>query len=443
MINSENMGMIGHRGSGLVPDAIPQATPVNGHSPMDGWGSPHIALGHTRYSTSGHDGSMQPIDGKIGLAHNGNSPFMDMTADHFGVDISGAGSDSHAKHMIITAEAERNGGDVVAAMHTVLPRIEGAYCLVVSDGKRLVAAQDPQGIHPMALGKLTSPPGFVVASERPALIAAGAEFVRDIQRGEILVIDEQGPHSSIMDRREEQASCMMEFAYIMDETNIALETSVALARRAMGAELWREHPVEADIVVGVPESGISAAMGYAKASGIDYEIVFKRNPYIGRTFMSKGDQRTFMLQQKMSVLSDFVRGKRIVVVDDSMVKGNSMTNYLGMLHDAGAAEVHARFAAPAHKYACLMGLDTSDTSELIARHNTIPEMQAKIRADSIGFLSHAGILRAVQSARLDLTKPSKVERMCTACTTGDYPIQIPASRAVELGIPTVRRAMAR
>lgn len=424
-VQDEVHGLIGHKNTGLVPIAIKEAAPDQaGYSTLDRMSYSAVAIGHTRYSTSKENdaSACQPFKGDltgIGVSHNGHIEGMGAVADTFDVDISRTVSDSHALATVLDGVAHRVGLDDSLAQ--VLPHLNGAYCLTITDGERLIAARDPWGFHPLALGKFPGG-GFVVASEAVAFAPTGAGFERDIERGEIVSIGPGGIRSSFIDRAEPPKHCAFEYVYIARPDGQINEKSVYRARHNMGRFLAEDHPVEADIVVGVPDSGMIAAFGYAEAAGIPIQVGLSKNSYTQRSFMQRGDDRATTLNDKNRVIPDVVRGQRVIIVDDSMIKGNTMRSLIGQFREAGALEVHVRLAASRYEHPCYMGLDTGDPNELAARGRTDEEICAAIGADTAGFNSLERMQQAVVEA--DSHGRELGALLCNACTTGTYPFAL-------------------
>lgn len=438
------------RGEGLVPDALEEAAPGRaGQSLIDMVTGSPLAIGHTRYSTSGGPEGSQPRFGNLtmlAVAQNGHVEDIADIAAKFGI-YSEAVSDSDQLTKIIDKQsAEHDSLDV--ALDEVLPHLEGSYSLTLTDGKRLIGVRDPWGIHPLVLGKLPDDKGYVLASETVALDGSNAEFVRDIEPGEIVTIDDDGAHSRQINRQEQPKHCMFENIYTARVDSVVDGSPVYLARKFMGRSLAEKYRPDADIVVGVPNSGLAAAAGYAEESGIRLvEGIFK-DQYLGRSFIQAGQQRATTLSRKLRPNKLELQGQRLVLIDDSLIKGNTMANLIKILKEVGgASEVHVLSTAPRYKNACYMGMATGKLSELIARNYTDAEICEKIGADSIGFNEPEDIERAVNEAREavgGLARP--LGSFCTACATGEYPLKgrtfdrlngVLSNRVVELGMPTL------
>jgi amidophosphoribosyltransferase len=379
----------------------------------------YIGIGHNRYSTTGSSkpANAQPVvarsDGLIiALAHNGNIINAKQLRDELqqrGYQFS-ATSDSEVIANLILASPGQDWQDKIEhAMH----RLQGAYSLVVLTENRLIAVRDPFGVRPLCLGTIDG--GWCITSESCALDHIGAQFTREIDPGEILVIDSQGVQS-FKKESDRKALCIFEYIYFARPDSIIQGKLLYPAREAMGRILSEEYPVDADFVMGVPDSATAAGIGYSHASGIPYCECLLKNRYVGRTFIEPEQRiRELGVQLKFNPLSHIIAGKRLVVVDDSIVRGTTTPRVVGMLRKAGATEVHLRICAPPIRYPCFFGVDMATKWELIAARKTVPEIREHLGADSLGYLSLDGLIRAV-----DLPK----EIFCLACFTGEYPIPV-------------------
>ena len=383
----------------------------------------HIAIGHTRYSTTGSSRicNAQPLhvngaSGKIALGHNGNlinAEFLRAELEAEGVTFS-SGTDSEVIARLLIASPEP---DWESRLRAVMRRLEGAYCLVILTPTSLIAARDPLGNHPLCLGRIGD--GWVVASETCALDHLGAPFVREVQPGEVVTIDRTGVRSfqAVESRRE--ALCIFEYIYFARPDSIIRGERVYPIRMAMGRELAREYPVDADVVIGVPDSATAAAIGYARASGIPYAEGLMKNRYVGRTFIQPDQRiREAGVHLKFNPMREILEGQRVVVVDDSIVRGTTTPRVVRLLRQAGAREVHMRVCAPPIRHPCYFGVDMASRSELIAAQKSVAEIERHIEADSLGYLSLEGLLRAVDMPG---------EGFCLACFTGSYPIPVQPS----------------
>jgi amidophosphoribosyltransferase len=382
----------------------------------------HLAIGHTRYSTTGGSRAenAQPIVvssdlGSLALAHNGNLVNVDEVREavtRHGVRPRTSTDSELIAHLI----AQAQGDDWLTRMRTVLRTLSGAFCLTMLTRDRVYAARDPWGIRPLVLGRLSD--GWVVASESCALDTIGAQLIREVQPGELVAIGADGVHAEqyAEPASVRRAGCSFEFIYFARPDSLIDGQLVYATRERMGEELAREHPVEADFVMPVPDSATPAAIGFARAAGLPYREGLVKNRYIGRTFIQPHQQqREFGVDLKFNPLPEVLRGQRIALVDDSIVRGTTTPRIVTMLRRAGAAEVHLRICAPPIKYACHLGVDTAPEETLIASTHSVPEIRELVGADSLGFLSLAGLVRAVGQPEHEL---------CNACFHGRYPMQI-------------------
>ncbi|HEU5428526.1 MAG TPA: amidophosphoribosyltransferase, partial [Actinocrinis sp.] len=387
----------------------------------------HLAIGHTRYSTTGSSvwENAQPTfrateHGALALGHNGNLTNTAELArlvsaarangELIGKD-RGATSDSDLMTELL---ASRTGQSIEDAAADILPSVRGAFSLVFMDESTLYAARDPQGIRPLVLGRLER--GYVVASETAALDIVGASYVREVEPGELIAVDENGLRS----RRfavPEPKGCVFEYVYLARPDTTIAGRSVNASRVEMGRRLAREHPVEADLVIPTPESGTPAAIGYAEQSGIPYGQGLVKNAYVGRTFIQPSQTiRQLGIRLKLNPLREVIEGKRLVVVDDSIVRGNTQRALVRMLREAGALEVHIRISSPPVKWPCFYGIDFATRAELIANGLSTEEIAASLGADSLGYISLEGMVEAT-------TIPA--DRLCRACFDGVYPVELP------------------
>jgi amidophosphoribosyltransferase len=389
-----------------------------------------LAVGHVRYTTSGGSlpKNIQPLTveyrgGSVAIAHNGNLVNAERLRDELEAEgaIFYTNSDTE---VILQLMARSNERDWVDNLHAALSRVTGAFSLVLTSGERMVAARDPHGFRPLILGRIRGEQAhprygksaWVLASETCALDLIDAEKVRDIEPGEILVIDGEGLRSSRL-KPQPRRSCIFEHVYFARPDSVLDDVSVYEARVAMGRQLAREQGIDADVVIPVPDSGVVAAMGYAKQSGIPFEMGLIRNHYVGRTFIEPKDSiRHFGVKLKLNAVPEVLAGRRVVVVDDSIVRGTTSRKIVKMLRAAGAKEVHVRISSPPVSGPCHYGIDTPTRAELIASTYSPDETARFIEADSLAYLSPEGLLRAVRD------EPGGSGRHCTACFTGDYPV---------------------
>jgi amidophosphoribosyltransferase len=379
----------------------------------------YISIGHNRYSTTGSSRPMnaQPIIAKseglaIALAHNGNIINCKLLRDELqerGYQFN-TSSDSEVIANLILASPGQNWQEKIEhAMY----RLQGAYSLVILTENKLIGVRDPFGVRPLCLGTIDG--GWCIASESCALDHIGAQFIREIEPGEIIIIDSQGV-KSFKKESERKALCIFEYIYFARPDSIIQGKLLYPAREAMGRILSEEYPVDADFVMGVPDSATAAGIGYSHASGIPYCEGLLKNRYVGRTFIEPDQRiRELGVQLKFNPLSRIIAGKKLVVVDDSIVRGTTTPRVVSLLRKAGAAEVHLRICAPPIRYPCFFGVDMATKWELIAARKTVPEIREHLGADSLGYLSLDGLIRAV-----DLPK----DIFCLACFTGAYPIPV-------------------
>jgi len=413
-----------------------------------------LAVGHTRYSTTGASTwrNAQPVFRSVGragfaLGHNGNLTNTGELAEKAGMLPGVVASDSDLVAELLASRFPPepvvnlldpdDDGDFVTparvddgaddralegALRDVLPLVEGAFSFVLLDVDHLMGVRDPAGLRPLCLGRLgpeAAPEGWVLASESPALDIVGATFVRELDPGELVVIDAHGVRSEQLfaPERIDPHLCIFEFVYFARPDTILYGREVHGARRRMGELLASEAPVDADLVMGVPESGVPAAEGYARASGIPHGQGLVKNRYIGRTFITPGQSaRDAGVRRKLNPLRDNIAGRRIVVVDDSIVRGTTQRNVARMLREAGAREVHLRISSPPLMWPCFFGIDIPDREELIAAQSSIPEMEAFLGVDSLAYLSLDNLIKAIDAPGAGF---------CSACLTGVYPVALP------------------
>ena len=381
-----------------------------------------IAVGHVRYSTAGGSlpKNVQPLtaelrDGAVCIAHNGNLVNAEGLRDELEEQgcIFSSNADTEVILQLMARSQQRSLVDKLAA---ALSRVRGAYSLVLSSGNQMVAARDPHGFRPLVLGRVPGPDvTWVVASETCAFDLIGAERVRDIEPGEIVQIDEHGIQSTKLPSRG-IAPCVFEHVYFARPDSTLDDVSVYEARIRMGAALSKEHPVDADVVIPVPDSGVVAAMGYARAAGIPFEMGLIRNHYVGRTFIEPKDSiRDFGVKLKLNAVPQILAGRRVVVVDDSIVRGTTSRKIVKMIREAGAAEVHVRISSPPVNNPCFYGIDTPTRAELIASSHSVEEVARYITADSVAYLTPKALVDSVKTDG---------SAFCTACFTGEYPVAV-------------------
>jgi amidophosphoribosyltransferase len=384
-----------------------------------------LAIGHCRYSTTGSSTwvnaqpTLRPTKyGTLALAHNGNltntgdlaEMVQKLDADS-AKNGRGATTDTEIMTALIGLQDEKN---VEASAIAVLPKLEGAFSLVFMDEKTLYAARDRHGVRPLVIGKLDR--GWVVASETAALDIVGAAFVREVEPGEFLAINEDGIRSEMW-AKPDPKGCLFEYVYLARPDTTIAGQGVHATRVRIGKRLAIEAPVEADLVIPVPESGTPAAIGYAQQSGIPYGLGLVKNSYVGRTFIQPSQTiRQLGIRLKLNPLREIIEGKRIVVVDDSIVRGNTQRAIVRMLREAGAREIHVRISSPPVEWPCFYGIDFASRAELIASGLEVEEIRRSIGADSLNYVSLEGLIAATTIAE---------DKLCTACFTGKYPISVP------------------
>ncbi|WP_298269315.1 amidophosphoribosyltransferase [Geobacter sp.] len=414
IVSSDGRSLHAHKSMGLVAD-------VFGDQEIFRKLPGRSAIGHVRYSTTGDSviKNVQPImvdysRGSIAVAHNGNLVNAQTVKDELEAwgSIFQTTMDTEVLLHLLATSKQNSLEDRIAE---ALGRVKGAYCLLFLTETRMIAARDPQGFRPLCLGKLGE--GWVVASESCALDLIEAEFIREIEPGEIVVITKDGVTSHFPLAKSEPAPCIFEFVYFARPDSYIFGKNVYMVRKEFGRQLAREHRVDADIVIPVPDSGVPAALGYAQESGLPFELGLIRNHYIGRTFIEPQQSiRHFGVKIKLNPVRDILKGKRVVVIDDSIVRGTTSRKIVKMVRNAGAKEVHVRISSPPTSYPCYYGIDTPTRKELISSSHTIDEIRRYITADTLGYLSEEGLLEAVGTG----TNP-----YCKACFSGGYPIRFP------------------
>ncbi|MGW5668822.1 amidophosphoribosyltransferase [Micromonospora sp. NPDC003776] len=416
---SDGSGVVVYKDLGLVAQVFDEPTLAS----LRG----HVAIGHARYSTTGGSTweNAQPTirattaGTTIALAHNGNlvnTAELQREVAERGIDPDGSTNDTSLVTMLL---ASRPDLSVEAAALEVLPQLRGAFSFVFMDESTLYAARDPHGVRPLVLGRLER--GWVVASETAALDIVGASVVREVEPGELLAIDEDGLRSTRF-AAPEPKGCLFEYVYIARPDATIAGRNVHAARVQIGRQLAKEHPVEADLVIPVPESGTPAAIGYAEASGITYGAGLMKNPYVGRTFIQPSQTlRQLGIRLKLNPLRENVRGKRLVVVDDSIVRGNTQRAIVRMLREAGALEVHVRISSPPVSWPCFYGIDFATRAELLANGLDNEGIRRSIGADTLGYVSLPGLIAAAEQPK---------SRLCRACFDGEYPIDLPAGNLI-------------
>jgi len=398
----------------------------------------HLGIGQTRYSTTGSSSwrNAQPVyrgvaEREFALGHNGNLTNTEILANEAGMLPGTISSDSDLIAELVATKIEQNadrvssdGRELERALSDVLPRLEGAFSLVLMDEANIIGVRDPNGFRPLCLGKLEN--GWVVASETPALDIIGAHFVREIEPGEMVIASATGVRSlhPFNPERVDPKLCIFEFVYFSRPDSQLYAQNVHHARVRMGEQLATQAPVDADLVMGVPESGIPAAEGYSRESGIPYAQGLVKNRYIGRTFIAPNQElRSLGVRMKLNPLRDTIEGNRLVVVDDSIVRGTTTRAMVRMLREAGAAEIHMRISSPPYRWPCFYGMDTGMKSELLASDLTVQEIKEYLDVDSLSYLTLDRLVDATGTHN---------SGFCTACLTGKYPVSIPENLTKEI-----------
>ena len=410
IVSSDGKRLYPHRGMGLVADIFNEEVlaRLKGSS----------AIGHVRYSTTGGSElrNTQPIivdysRGEIALAHNGNlvnAAILRGELEAYGSIFQSTNDSEVIIHLLATSKVNALTDRIADA----LSRVEGAYCLLFQTETRMIAVRDPHGFRPLCIGKLDD--AYVVASETCALDLIDAEYIRDVEPGEMVVFDKRGLTSFKPFPEAKSAHCIFEFIYFSRPDSRIFGKSVYNVRKEFGRELAREHSIEADVVIPVPDSGVTAAIGYAEESGIPFATGIIRNHYVGRTFIEPEQSiRHFGVKIKLNAVRDVLEGKRVIVVDDSIVRGTTSRKIVKMVRDAGAREVHVRISSPPTTYPCYYGIDTPTRKELIASSHSVEEINKYITSDTLGYISFDGMRRAVKG---DIS-------FCDACFSGEYPVE--------------------
>ena len=407
-----NMSVV--KGFGVVPEALPEKE-------LSRLKKAKIALGHVRHTTASVANdrtSIQPllmryVNGQLSLALNGALTNYSELREHLhrGGAIFQSNSDIEVIAYII-AQERLETASIEEAVLNAMDKIKGAYSMVMMAPSRLIGVRDPRGFRPLCIGKLGE--NYIITSESCVFDSLGGEFVRDVEPGEMVVIDDEGVHSYKNNCGGKTSLCLFEFVYFARPDSVLDGMCVNIARQRAGIELAKEHPVEAGMVCAVPDCGIDAAIGYSMESGIQYGVGLVKNRFIGRAHNNRKKHAQYNLRIKLNAMKSNVQGKRIVLIDDSIVKGETSKHIVSMLKKAGAKEVHLRISSPPFKYPCYFGTDIDSTDNLIAAHRSIDEMCAEIGADSLGFLSIDGLHRIADECKIDF---------CDACFSGDYPIE--------------------
>ncbi len=423
IVSTDGRDFNSHKGMGLVADIFRK-------DDIRRLSSGRICIGHVRYSTAGDSDlrncqpfTFQYAHGGMGICHNGNI----VNANELRRELEAAGSifqSTSDTEVVIHLVARSRGDSTVARLTEALHRLRGAFSLLVLTESKLIGVRDRHGIRPLVLGRLDD--AWILSSETCAFDLVGAEFVRDVEPGEMIIIDADGLHSLRPFPPAHGKFCVFEYVYFARPDSTLEGINVYQARYRIGMELAREAPASADIVVPVPDSGTPPAMGYAKASGLPFQMGLIRNHYVGRTFIEpKQSIRHFGVKLKLNPNRDLIRGKRVVLVDDSIVRGTTSKKIVEMVRKAGALEVHMRISSPPTRHSCFYGIDTPDADKLMANKMNLEEMCAAIGADSLAFVSFEGLYRAVGKPRY---------MHCDACFSGNYPVPIEGPRSPQLSL---------
>ncbi len=389
------------------------------------------AIGHNRYSTTGGSRIVENVQpllvnyalGSLAIAHNGNLTNYGALKD----ELEAYGSIFHTSvdsELIVHLIAHSKSGNLGTRAVDALKRVEGAYSLLILSEQEMIGIRDPNGFRPLCLGILDD--AYVLSSETCALDLIEAEYIRDIEPGEMVIINKDGIKSFHPFPEARQSCCIFEYIYFSRPDSYIFGENVNYIRKMMGQKLAQEHPVDADIVVPVPDSGVPAALGYAEEAGIHFDMGLIRNHYVGRTFIEPRQSiRHFGVKIKLNPVRKLLEGKRVVLVDDSIVRGTTSRKLVKMVRKAGAKEVHMRISSPPTTHPCFYGIDTPTRQELIASSHSVEEIRRYLTADSLGYLSLEGLLEII---------PESLNKFCTACFNGDYPIAFPENRMSQLGL---------
>jgi amidophosphoribosyltransferase len=425
IVSSEGGTFTSHRGMGLVTEVFNRATleKLSGDT----------AIGHVRYSTTGESllSNAQPLvfkyrEGDIALATNGN--LVNAMPIKHQLERMGSIFQTTSDTEVIAHLIARSGySDLREAVKEALRMVKGAYAFLIMTNDQLIAALDPHGIRPLVMGRLGD--SYVFASESCAFDAIGAEYEREVEPGEMIVIDRDGIQTDSITGQTRRAVCSFEYIYFARPDSDVGGLNVHAVRKRLGKQLFEEAPADADVVTGVPDSSISAAIGYAEAAGFPYELGLIKNRYIGRTFIQPNQQlREQGVKMKLSAVRRVVEGKRVLMIDDSIVRGTTSRRIVRLLREAGAAEVHVRISSPPVKNPCFYGIDTADRNGLIAASHSVEEIREAIQADSLAFLSISGLLKAIGQGG-----GGPHHGMCLACFDGVYPTEIYEDALVKQG----------
>ncbi len=412
-VNNEG-NIVHYKDFGMIPEALPEKELLR-------LGNGKMAVGHVKYSSGesvDHENLaplvMRYIKGQLALCLNGALTNYQELRDELnqGAAIFQSNGDTEIIAYLV-ARARINSGTIEQAVQEAVSRLKGAYAIVLMSPKKLIGVRDPMGIRPLCIGKIDD--SYVITSESCVFDSMGGEFIRDVEPGEMVVLDEEGLHSYKENCGGKTALCVFEYVYFSRPDSVVDGVSVNMARQRAGAILAKEHPVEADLVCGVPDCGIESAIGYAMESGIPYATGLIKNKYIGRAFNDRKRNSEYLMRIKLNALKHNVNGKRVIVIDDSILKGKTSKHIVDLLRKAGAKEVHMRIASPMFKNPCYLTSDTTPRENLIAATKSVEEMCAYMNADSLGFLSVEGLHAIAKECKLGF---------CDACFTGNYPMDV-------------------
>ncbi len=420
IVSSDGQQLHIHKNVGLVADVFKEEDLRNLYG--------NTAMGHVRYSTTGESSlkNVQPLvvdyaEGSVAIAHNGNlvnTQYIRQSLEEEGATFL----TTLDTEVILNLVARSGAEDFLPALVLALNQVRGAYSLLIIRGDELIGVRDPKGFRPLCLGRLDG--AYILASESCALDLLEAEFIRDIEPGEVVTINRQGVISQKPFIPQTEAFCVFEYIYFARPDSNFHGLNVTLVRKNLGRQLALENPVEADLVIPVPDSGRGAALGYSEESGIPFEEGLIRNHYVGRTFIEPRQTiRHFGVKIKLNAVKKLIEGKRVIVVDDSIVRGTTSRKIIKMLHRAGAEEVHMRVSSPPTKYPCFYGIDTPNRRELIAATHQLKEISRYLTTDSLGYLTVNGMLKAIHPFE---------NNVCAACFTGKYPIKFPVKSCRQL-----------
>ncbi len=417
IVTSDGVNLYNHRAMGLVSDIFSEEV-------LSGLPGKN-AIGHVRYSTTGSSQlkNMQPIvinyfRGPLAIAHNGNLTNAKALRDELegeGAIFQSTTDTEVIVHLIAKSKEEK----LVRRIIEALMRCKGAYSLMFLTPEYMIAVRDPYGFRPLVMGKIGDSPVF--ASESCAFDLIEADFVREVEPGEVIVVSQDGIESFKPFGEVKHAYCVFEYIYFARPDSFMTGRNVYQVRKELGKQLAREHPIEADIVVAVPDSGVPAAMGFAEEAGLPLELGLLRSHYMGRTFIEPQQSiRNFGVKLKLNAIREVLNGKRVIIIDDSIVRGTTSRKIVKMIRAAGAKEIHMRISSPPTKFSCYYGIDTPVKEELIANSLEADEIRKYITSDSLGYLSLEGVMSAVESAK----KLNGKEHFCNACFTGKYPVEL-------------------